>query len=223
MIRYSEKLFFTVIITILFTGTPSFSEPLDIDALIAKIQGIYEQTGDLRAEFIHQVPLQLTGKTFTEEGTFYFKKPGRMCWDYEKPPLKKLVINPEKTWFYIPGDNRVYVQKTDDILTSQIAIRFFTGIGNLSDNFTIAYSSPRCRNEEGNYLISLKPKEYEEGIQALELLISGESFYVIGYNLKDMYGNLNRYTFKNIRVNNDLPESLFHFTPPPGAEVHETF
>jgi outer membrane lipoprotein carrier protein len=223
MILYRKKLFLIVIIAILFTGTPSFSEPLDIDALISKIQGIYEQTGDLQAEFIHQVPLQLTGKTFTEEGTFYFKKPGRMCWDYEKPPLKKLVINPEKTWFYIPEDSRVYVQKTEDMLTSQIAIRFFTGIGNLCENFTITYSSPHCRDEKGNYLITLKPKEYEEGIQALELLISGESFYVIGYNLKDMYGNLNRYTFKNIRVNNDLPESLFHFTPPPGAEIQETF
>jgi len=223
MIRNRKRLFFTVIIAMLLTGTPSLSEPLDIDALVVKIQGIYEQTGDLQAEFNHQVPLQLTGKTFTEEGTFYFKKPGRMCWDYEKPPLKKLVINPEKTWFYIPEDNRVYVQKTADILTSQIAIRFFTGIGNLSDNFTIAYSSPQCRDEEGNYLITLKPKKYEEGIQTLELLISGESFYVIGYNLTDMYGNLNRYTFKNITVNNDLPESLFRFTPPPGAEVQETF
>jgi outer membrane lipoprotein carrier protein len=223
MVRYREIFFITAIISILFTGTPSFSKPLDIDALISKIQGIYEQTGDLRAEFIHQVPLQVTGKTFTEEGTFYFKKPGRMCWDYEKPPLKKLVINPEKTWFYIPEDNRVYVQKTEDILTSQIAIRFFSGIGNLSQNFTITYSSPQCRDEEGNYLITLKPKEYDEGIQALELRISGESFYVIGYNLKDMYGNLNRYTFNNITVNNDLPESLFHFTPPAGAEIQETF
>ncbi|MBW2637948.1 MAG: outer membrane lipoprotein carrier protein LolA [Deltaproteobacteria bacterium] len=223
MVRYPKTCFITVIIAIFFTGTPSFSEPLGIDALISKIQGIYEQTEDLRAEFIHQVPLQVTGKTFTEEGTFYFKKPGRMSWNYEKPPLKKLVINPEKTWFYIPEDNRVYVQKTEDILTSQIAIRFFTGIGNLSENFTITYSSPQCRDEDGNYLISLKPKEYEEGIQELELKISGESFYVIGYNLKDMYGNLNRYTFKNIRVNNDLPESLFHFTPPAGVEIQETF
>ncbi|MBN2178029.1 MAG: outer membrane lipoprotein carrier protein LolA [Deltaproteobacteria bacterium] len=223
MVCYRKICFLAVIIVILFTGPPSFSEPLDIDALIEKIQGIYEETGDLRAEFIHQVPLQVTGKTFTEEGTFYFKKPGRMCWDYEKPPLKKLVINPEKTWFYIPEDNRVYVQETDDVLISQIAIRFFSGIGNLRENFGITYSEPRCHDEDGNYMITLKPKEYDEGIQELELLISGESFYVIGYNLKDMYGNLNRYIFKNIRVNNDLPESLFHFTPPAGAEIQETF
>ncbi|MEA3470413.1 MAG: outer membrane lipoprotein carrier protein LolA [Thermodesulfobacteriota bacterium] len=223
MIRYRAKFVLTVIVAIIFASTPSFSEPLDIDALISKIQGIYEQTDDLQAEFVHQVPLQLTGKTFTEEGTFYFKKPGRMCWDYENPPLKKLVINPEKTWFYIPEDNRVYIQKTKDILTSQIAIRFFTGIGQLRENFGITYSEPECRDEDGNYLITLKPKEYDEGIQELELSISDESFYVIGYNLKDMYGNLNRYTFKNIKANNDLPKSLFHFTPPPGVEVHETF
>ncbi len=223
MVCYRKTCFLAIIIAILFTAPPSFSEPLDIDALIAKIQVIYEKTDDLEAEFIHKVPLQLTGKIFTEEGTFYFKKPGRMCWDYAKPPLKKLVINPEKAWFYIPEDNRVYVQRTKDILTSQIAIRFFSGIGNLSENFTITYSTPRCRDDEGNYLITLTPKEYDEGIQALELTISGESFYVIGYNLKDMYGNMNRYTFKNIRVNNDLPESLFHFTPPSGAEIQETF
>jgi outer membrane lipoprotein carrier protein len=223
MIRYRETFFLIVIIAILFIGTPSFSESLDIDALISKIQEIYEQTEDLQAEFIHQVPLQLTGKTFTEEGTFYFKKPGRMCWDYKKPPLKKLIINPENTWFYIPEDNRVYVQKTEDILTSQIAIRFFSGIGNLSENFTINFSSPQCRDEDGNYLITLKPKEYDEGIQALELLISGESYYVIGYNLTDMYGNLNRYTFESIKANNNLPNGLFHYIPPEGVEVQESF
>lgn len=204
-------------------STPSFSEPLDIEQLIAKVQEIYEKTGDLQAKFIHQVPLQLTGKTFTEEGTFYFKKPRMMLWEYTKPPLKKLVINPEKTWFYIPEDNKVYVQDTKDILTSQIAIRFFSGIGKLGENFTITYSTPQCRDEDGNYLLSLKPKEYEEGIQELQLRVSRESFYVIGYNLTDMYGNLNRYTFENIKANNSLPDGLFHFIPPPGVEIQEAF
>jgi outer membrane lipoprotein carrier protein len=221
MVYFALRLIFLSITAAVLSYGAALAEPPPLDKLIAKIQGIYEVTEDLQTDFIHIVPVPLTGKILTEEGIFYFKKPERMLWEYRKPPLKKLVINPETTWFYLPEDNRVYIHKTKDIINSQIAVSFFAGMGELEEKFDIVYSKPNPTDSEGNYLISLRPKQYEEGIQELELKISKESYYVIGYNLIDLYGNVNRYTFDNIRINNKLPDTLFRFVPPPGVEIQE--
>ena len=217
-----EKFFLalSVITALILPGTTAFSQTLALDELTAKIQTAYDHTVDFKANFIQEATIKSIDRTEKEEGTVYLKKPERMLWNYTKPSMKKLVINPRKAWLYMPDDNIVYVQDAKNVLSSKMTIRFLTGIGNLKDDFETAFSAGGPTDTEGNYVIILTPREYEAGIKTLLLTVDKDNFRIIECVFTDMYENTTRLSFSDIRFNINPPDELFEFTPPSGVEVH---
>jgi len=210
-----------IFLTGIFLSLPLHAEALPLDELIEKIQSSYEKAEDLKARFIQETTIKSIRKVEREEGTVCFKKPRKMLWDYSRPKSKKLIINPRKAWLYIPEDNLVYIQDAGKILDSQLVIRFLTGVGRLKDDFLVRFARPHERDAAGNYLLDLKPRSAgpTAGIERLSLTVGGDDYQIIACSLRDTYGNLTRITFRNITINNNLSDSLFTFSPPPGTIV----
>ncbi len=196
------------------------AEPPPLEDLVTKIQESYEKAEDLKAGFTQETNIRSIRKVDREEGTVYFKKPKKMLWDYRKPKSKKLVINPQKAWLYVPEDNLVYVQDAKKILNSRLMIRFLTGVGRLKDDFNIRYSEPAV-DARGNFVLELTPKTSGAGagIERLSLMVGKTDYQILACLLRDVYGNVTRVTFSDIRINVHLPDSLFTFVPPAGAVV----
>lgn len=91
---------------LLFPAQVVRAQPLSLEQLTAKTQEVYEKTTDLKAGFIQEVTIKSMKKTEREEGTVYFKNPRMMLWDYTMPKSKKLVINAQKAWLYVPEEDR---------------------------------------------------------------------------------------------------------------------
>ncbi len=199
---------------------PALADSIALEDLITKIQESYERAESFEAMFVQEVTIKSINKTEKEEGIVYFKKPKRMRWVYSNPELKELVVNPEKAWFYIPEDNIVYIQDAEEILKSKLTVRFLSGIGKLRNDFQISFS-PKPTNEEGNYLLDLIPKGLGGGIEKILLVVDKDDFQIMGFDFIDIYGNITRITFKDIKVNNELPDTFFKFTLPPGVEIYD--
>ena len=100
----------------IFLMTPATrADMISLEKLTSKMQATYENTQDLKEKFVQELFIKSIKKTEREEGTVYFKNPGKMFWDYAKPKSKKLVINPQKAWLYVPEDNVVYVKDAVNI------------------------------------------------------------------------------------------------------------
>ncbi len=195
------------------------AETVPLEQLTAKMQETYDKTQDLKATFVQELTIQSIKKTEREEGTVYIKNPKRMYWEYTRPKSKKLVVNPKKAWLYVPEDHVVYIQDADAMYKSTLIIRFMSGIGKLQEDFQIEYAAPEATDKEGHYLLVLTPKKADLGIDRLHLTVDRNSFQIVQCRFSDAYGNLTRIRFQNIRTNNQLPESLFHFKPPQGVEI----
>jgi outer membrane lipoprotein carrier protein len=216
-------LFLTAVSTgVLFFFLPREAPALSIGEVIAKAQEQYEKTRDIKADFLQEASIKSMNKTDREEGVFYFKNPRRMVWDYLKPKPKKLIINPQTAWLYIPEDRIVYVQDAESIFKSEAGIRFLSGLGKLNKDFHITFSSPDAMDREGNFLVKLVPKERGFGIEEFFLTLDKEQFLVTRLSFTDGFGNTTRLLFRNIRINNNLAEKLFSFSPPAGVEVYKT-
>ena len=207
-------------IAIGFYQTPAVcAEPLSLERLAAKTQDIYEKTTDLKAHFIQEVTIKSMKKTEQEEGTVWIKNPKMMLWDYTKPKEKKLVINAKKAWLYVAEDKMVYVQNSDDVYRSRMAVKFLSGIGKLSEDFQLRFSKENPTDEEGNYLLTLTAKEKGSGIDRLHLTVDGRTFQIIQCRFADDYGNTTRLRFSDIRTNTGVPDKFFTFSTPAGVEV----
>jgi outer membrane lipoprotein carrier protein len=120
---------------------------------------------------------------------------------------------------YIPEDRAAYVQDTENIYKSRLAVKFLSGIGKLSEDFHVGFSTPDNVDRNGNYLLTLIPKVSDTGVDKFYITIDKENFQIIQCSFADLYGNVTRIKLSDIRINNNLDDKLFSFKPPTGVEV----
>jgi len=210
-----------ILTCLLFFSVPAVrAEPLSLGEVSVKVQERYDKTADLKARFIQEITIKSLKKSEKEEGVIYIKNPKRMLWHYLKPKVKKLIINPEKAWLYVPEDKIVYVQSAGDILKSRVIVKLLSGAGKLNEDFNINFSGGNPVDERGNYLVTLIPKESGFGVDRLFLTIDKDTFLIMQCSFSDMYGNINRIRFSDIKTNTNLSDHLFAFRPPKGVEVY---
>jgi outer membrane lipoprotein carrier protein len=195
------------------------AEVLSLEQLSAKTQEIYERTTDLKARFVQEITLKAMKKTEREEGVVTFKNPKMMLWDYLKPKAKKLVINAQKAWLYVPEDRIVYVQNAEDVYRSRIAVKFLSGIGKLSEDFQIRFTKDAPLDDKGNYLLTLTAKDAGTGVDRIHLTVDGKTFHITQCRFDDAFGNTTQLFFSDIRLNTGVSDTFFSFKAPKGVEV----
>lgn len=205
---------------LLLSSASAHAQDPVLTQVIKNVQERYEQTNDLEASFIQEATIKSVNQTVTETGVVYFKKPQRMLWDYHTPSQKKLVINPEKAWLYVPEDNLVYVQDAQKILSSKMTVRFMMGVGKLQDDFQISFAGPNKIDANGYYDLCLLPRSKELGIEKLFMKVHKDTFFIMNFSFADMYGNTTKLTFSDMKTNMNLSDSIFTFTPPPGVNLY---
>lgn len=203
---------------------------LTLTEIAAATQEVYNKTDDIKADFLQEIVVKSANRlAVREEGIFYYKKPRRMVWDYtvakdkKKLPqtVKKMVINPQTVWLYLPADNIVYIQDAAKVVKGEAIIRLLSGWGKMTEDFTITFASPEGTDKEGNFLLRLTPKERDFGIDMFFLTLSKDTFHISRLSFTDSFGNETRLSFRNIKTNNHLADTFFTFIPPAGVEIQK--
>jgi len=187
--------------------------------VVAQVQRKYDITGAFKAYFRQESCLRASGITDTAEGWVYFRKPCQMRWEYQKPPgqRKEVISDGKQVWIYIAQDHMVMVYPLNQVLRSDLVMRFFSGLGKLQKDFTIAWRSPF---REGQPLkIDLRPVTPQPELQWLALTIDPQSYVVQALEFANAYGDQTQITFSQLQHNIQLKSDFFTFTPPLGVEV----
>lgn len=186
--------------------------------VLGEIQSRYEKTSDSEANFLQEY----FGKTMKGgprgEGKVYFKKKGMMRWDY-KVPNQKIISNGQSLWFYRPDDNQVMVSDVSKDFLERTPLAFLTGEGDLRRDFNLLNFNESVSPKEDHYVVELAPREPQVGLTKLSLTVDKKTYHILQADVIDTMGNVTRTRFLDIKTNVNLPDSLFHFTIPPGAEV----
>ena len=186
--------------------------------VLSEIQSRYEKTNDSEANFLQEYIGKIMKGAPKGEGKVYFKKKGMMRWDY-KVPNQRLISNGQTLWFYRPDDNQVMVSEVSKVIQEKTPLAFLTGEGNLSRDFNLLSFNEAVSPKEDHYVVELAPKEAFPGLSKLSLTVDKRTYFVVQADVIDEMGNVTRTRFMDIKTNLNLPDSHFHFTIPPGAEV----
>jgi outer membrane lipoprotein carrier protein len=186
--------------------------------VLREIQSRYEKTNDSEANFLQEYVGKMMKGGPRGEGKVYFKKRGMMRWDY-KVPNQKIISNGQTLWFYLPDDNQVMVYDISKGFLEKTPLAFLAGEGNLSRDFDLLNLNESVSPREDHYVVELAPREPQAGLSKLNLTVDKKTYQVVQAEVVDAVGNVTRTRFLHIKTNLNLPDSLFHFTIPPGAEV----
>ena len=96
---------------------PAPGKSLPPEQIIEGVQDKYEKLNDMSAAFVQESRIATLGRSRSREGEIFFRKPGRMRWEYAAPDEQLLLSDGETFWFYSPGRKQVVIQKLDQAFT----------------------------------------------------------------------------------------------------------
>jgi outer membrane lipoprotein carrier protein len=199
----------------LLAPTPPTSPPRSAAEVVRGIQTFYQTTTDLKADFTQTYAYKVYDRKQVSKGKVYFKKPGRMRWDYQSPQARLFVADGATLWVYEPEEAQVFKRA---LAQSQlpVALTFMSGQGRLEDEFD-AKLLPAPGADR--LAVELIPRKSAADYQSLRLEVDARTFAVVRSTVVDPVGNLNTIDFAQVQTNSNLPEKGFQFTPPPGVRV----
>ena len=100
----------------LLAGEPA-PTALTLTEIVARLQARYQDTQGFQADFVQEVESATLGYTLTSEGQVFFKKPGKMRWDFRQPELL-LVSDGTFLWLYQTAEKQVVKTPFDQAFRS---------------------------------------------------------------------------------------------------------
>jgi outer membrane lipoprotein carrier protein len=212
--------FFLVLLPLLLVLAPlTVGAAQSPEEVMKKVQARYDKTEAFQARFEQESRLKASQQTDSAAGWMYFMKPSRMRWQYEVPASQKkeVVCDGRLVWMYMPQDGLVMVYKVNQVMRSDLVMRFFSGIGQFQRDFTISWNRPPQEGED--LVIDLFPKKEQPELKRLTLTINPKTYLVDRLQFSNALGEETRFAFSQIKLDVKLGADFFHFTPPPGVQV----
>ncbi len=194
---------------------------LDLPAVITRLQNRYDQIKDFQAHFTQNYSRAVVGRTTVSSGDVYFKKPGRMRWDYTKPEPRMFLSTGQFLWLYEPSEKQAFKQ---DLKTSQLpaALAFLMGKGRITDEFEVTASTDTRYGRPEDYRLALRPKQPQSTYKSILFVVDGREFTVRESVLVDQQNNVNHFVFTDLKINAKISDALFRWSPPAGVRVIDT-
>ncbi|MBD1399902.1 LolA family protein [Pelovirga terrestris] len=199
-----------------------------------------QQIRDFAADFVQLSTVVAIDRVQRGEGKVWFKFPPqsrtgsvmpKFRWDYRLPNEQQVLSDGTTLWVYVPENRQVIVSEVGEVEAEygDNPAAFFTGLGDLAQNFAIAWGKSR-RNEAGDYILLLTPKRPSQFFKRIEVIVNQQAvaeshqggnpqvFPLVATQVTDPQDNLTRITFVDVGWNLDPADTEFVFEVPEGVE-----
>jgi outer membrane lipoprotein carrier protein len=190
----------------------TIANPPQLKMTVEHLQKHYQATQSFSAKFVETIT-RVGAPPQERQGTVYYRKPGRIRFDFTSPQPETLVSDGTTFYDYDPGLNQVMETPLSNVLKTRSAAAFLMGAGNLEREFDAAPGPP---SEDNLQTIHLTPRG---GGDQIVLGMDPSNFNIVTLQLNDALGNVTSFHFDDIRFNVPLEETLFAFKVPAGADI----
>ncbi len=212
--------------------TPSFGGAL---IYAKRFEAKYRGARTLQATFLERYTEN--GRLVrTEAGVAYFRRPGKMRWEYESPEKNLFLVDGKAAWFYVPADHtvtRVPAKESTDWRTPLALLAGEMKVSRICARIEPALSEKPESPDHAVLFCQLRgarPNQDKRGSQEASLQ-SGEAGEAVFFELVKNSGELVRvlvrdpggvgieFRFTNWQTDPPVADSLFHFEAPPGVAI----
>lgn len=198
-------------------------------AIAQRLQQRYDQADSLSFHFQQNTVSEMGGRPQLGAGDAYFiknGKSGKMRWNYNTPN-QQVLISDGKTFSMYFAHLKQMIITPASAMESQLTYAFFTGTGNLTEDFLISSpdESVAADSPTGAYkVIKLVPKEVQNQVQDIHLFVTHDSL-IQRIEIRDHFGTMTTLNLSNIVLNSlqdkssEELEEFFSYTPPEDTEI----
>jgi outer membrane lipoprotein carrier protein len=217
----------TVLCLMLLALAPSPAR--DADSVRRALEARYRHASTLKAVFFERYN-DGSGGISAAAGTVYFSRPGRMRWEYESPETKLFLVDGKNVWFYVPVDrtaSRATLRESSDWRTPLALLAGKANLARLCGSLELVGPSTDSAGatvaESGNRVLRCLPRGERTATSETyfrEVLLEVDfEFRLVRVVIRQAGDIETDFRFGNWEENAIVPESKFHFEPPPGVAI----
>ena len=209
-----------VVSTTVFAAPVAASEQQATNNLVKQLSNIrslsanFEQTTKATAGNKAPQKKGLTGQHMNQtfKGVMKVARPGKFFWETTSPSKQTIVTSGKTVWIYDPDLQQAVRQSLDDQVANTPALL-------LSGNTSQIMKSYRVTQpDKGKTYYTLLPKDRDGAFQSLTISFAANKAPSLMI-LEDSLGQTTYVKFNNVKVNPNISESTFNFTPPKGTDI----
>lgn len=185
----------------------------DAEDLLAKLQKKYESIRDASLTFTQHAVFGVTKAEQTFDGRLLMKKGKKYRIEMEQ---QTIVTDGISVWTYSVPNKQVRIDKFRDDPKAFLPDRVMV---NIPENYAASLLDPETVQHRELAVLKLVPRVPKTNIRWMKLWVDEEEMLMRKVQVMDRSENLMTYTLNDIKVNTNLSDSQFQFTPPPNTEV----
>ena len=201
--------------------------PLTLDTVAARFAEVDSRLQTLSVDFKQFVRLDGSDSSQQVEGNVLFRKPDRMRLVHRIPDAQTIVSDGVFLWIHRPSTNQVIQTRLEAWRRKEPLAKGLLDFGKSADllkRYRAELSTVSAPGADGHrdFTIVLTPKPGESLKDAadftLTLKASDRDFFPTEAALRVGRAGI-RTIFSSIRLNPEISDELFHFSPPPASDV----
>jgi outer membrane lipoprotein carrier protein len=197
------------------------ADPSSLDEVIRRVQEQQQKTTSLEADFRQEKTLALLAKPEVSTGRFIYQKPNSVLWTYDAPKRVTMLIAGGVLTTYYPD-----LKKAEKIEVKRYQDRIFKYMGasgaidDLSTYFNFTFSN---RADQPTYVLDLSPKTkgIAKKVKHIRIWIDKKSYLTTKFEYTEADGDVTRYEFTNIRINQPIEQGRFVLNLPATVRVEQ--
>jgi outer membrane lipoprotein carrier protein len=212
----------------------AFSSGKDAGKIVIRMEARYRSAKTLQATFLERY-VENGSVVRSEAGTAYFRRPGKMRWEYERPEKDLFLVDGRTAWFYVPADHtvtRVPARQSGDLrtplalLAGQMKVSRICSHVEFSDTEKPLVESDvvlRClvRGEKQDAASTEEPENTlaAGANDAVFFEVAPDSGELARLIVRQAGGISVEFRFENWRFDPAIPDAMFRFEPPAGVAI----
>jgi outer membrane lipoprotein carrier protein len=206
----------------------------DASVYVKRFENRYRAGKTLQATFLERY-FEGDSIVRTEAGIAYFRRPGKMRWEYESPERDVFLVDGKLAWFYVPADHTVMrvpaKQSTDwrtplallagEMKVSRVCSRVELAHGVRAENADNVMLRCLLRGADNRPSQDPDPQATPGGgtVDAVFFEVGRESGELARLLVRQAGGVQVEFRFANWRMDPPVADSMFHFEVPPGVAI----
>lgn len=194
--------------------------PADAAAVLRAAERVYDGIRSMEADFAQQVHVPLVGQTTRSQGKLYHRRPDRFLMQFSDPQGDLVLADGRHLWMYYPSIDARQVMRTSMAGAGQQVDLHREFLSNPTERYNAVLQGVENVGGRPAHVLVLTPRT-RSGYRQVRLWIDREDSLVRRFEITEENESVRTLELRNIRRNPTLPDQLFQFTPPAGAQIFE--